>query len=88
MKEKIERFLKKYNKTNEIIIEDGTLTVGGYLDLSNTNVTELPEGLTVGGWLDLRNTNITELPEVLTIGGSLDLNNTNIKQKIGILDFI
>ena len=80
MKEKIERFLKKYNKKNKIIIKGGVLTVGGWLDLSNTNITELPEGLTVEGWLDLSSTNITELPEGLTVGGWLDLRNTNIKE--------
>ena len=78
MKEKIERFLKKYNKKNKIIIKGGAITVEGSLNLSNTNITKLPEGLTVGGSLDLSNTNITKLPEGLTVGGSLDLRNTNI----------
>ena len=51
---------------------------GGSLDLRNTPITALPEGLTVGGWLDLNGTNITALPEGLTVGGWLDLNGTNI----------
>ena len=46
--------------------------------MSNTQITELPEGLTVGGSLDLSNTQITELPEGLTVGGYLDLRNTQI----------
>ena len=51
---------------------------GGWLDLSGTGITSLPEGLTVGGWLDLRGTGITSLPEGLTVGGSLDLRGTGI----------
>ena len=52
--------------------------MGGSLDLSNTQITALPENLTVGGWLDLSNTQITALPENLTVGGNLDLPNTPI----------
>ena len=52
---------------------------GGWLDLSGTQITALPEGLTVGGWLDLSNTPITALPEGLTVGGWLDLSGTQIK---------
>ena len=52
---------------------------GGSLDLSNTNITSLPDNLTVGGGLDLRNTAITSLPDNLTVGGGLDLRNTAIK---------
>ena len=51
---------------------------GGWLDLSGTGITSLPEGLTVGGWLDLRETGITSLPEGLTVGGSLYLSGTGI----------
>ena len=50
----------------------------GSLNLRNTGITSLPEGLTVGGWLDLRGTSITSLPEGLTVGGWLDLNGTPI----------
>ena len=50
----------------------------GNLDLRNTGITALPEGLTVGGWLDLRGTGITALPEGLTVGGSLYLRGTSI----------
>ena len=50
----------------------------GSLNLRNTHITSLPEGLTVGGWLDLRGTSITSLPEGLTVGGSLDLCGTSI----------
>ena len=50
----------------------------GWLYLSGTSITALPEGLTVGGSLDLRGTSITALPEGLTVGGSLDLSGTSI----------
>ena len=50
----------------------------GNLDLSNTNITALPDNLTVGGWLCLSGTNITALPDNLTVGGWLDLSDTNI----------
>ena len=36
------------------------------LDLRNTNIKEIPEGLVIGGWLDLTNINIKGLPENLT----------------------
>jgi len=68
--------LKSVNWDGEKL-ENG-LTVGGWLDLSETNITSLPDGLTVGGSLDLRGTNITSLPDGLTVGGSLDLRGTNI----------
>ena len=51
---------------------------GGWLDLSDTQITSLPEGLTVGGSLDLRGTQITSLPKGLTVGGSLYLSGTQI----------
>ena len=58
--------------------KEGKLFYGGYLDLSGTQITSLPENLTVGGYLDLRGTQITSLPENLTVGGSLDLRGTQI----------
>ena len=50
----------------------------GSLDLSDTQITSLPDGLTVGGWLDLSDTPITSLPDGLTVGGSLYLSGTQI----------
>ena len=50
----------------------------GNLDLSNTPITSLPNGLTVGGYLYLRNTKITSLPNGLTVGGNLYLWDTPI----------
>ena len=40
----------------------------GNLNLSNTPITALPEGLTVSGDLDLSGTPITTLPESSTVG--------------------
>jgi hypothetical protein len=54
------------------------LTVGSDLDLTDTQITALPEGLTVGGWLDLTDTQITALPEGLTVGDDLYLSYTPI----------
>ena len=51
---------------------------GDSLDLRNTPITALPEGLTVGDWLDLSGTGITALPKGLTVGGSLYLYNAPI----------
>ena len=63
---------------NESFTEDD-LNVKGDLDLSNTEVETLPEGLKVGGWLDLAYTFIESLPEGLKVGGHLDLIETDIK---------
>ena len=41
----------------------------GNLDLSDTPITSLPEGLEVSGCLDLNDTPITSLPEGLMVGG-------------------
>ena len=60
------------------ILPDLSIKVNGNLDLSNTQITSLPDNLTVEGWLDLSNTQITSLPDNLTIGGDLYLRNTPI----------
>ena len=52
--------------------------MSGYLDLSGTKITALPDNLTVGGSLDLSGTKITALPDNLTVGGYLDLRGTQI----------
>ena len=71
-------YIIKNNIDHEI--KNGCIFVGSSLDLENTNVSELPEGLSVGGSLDLGNTNVSELPEGLSVGGSLDLENTNVSE--------
>jgi len=48
------------------------------LDLSNTPITSLPQGLKVGGSLNLWKTKITSLPQGLKVEGFLDLTNTPI----------
>ena len=78
--EKFKKEIREYGNFNEVTEEDGKITVGGWLNLSNTKITELPNNLTVGDSLDLSDTNITELPDNLTVGGSLNLSNTKITE--------
>ena len=54
------------------------LNVKGDLDLSNSNITLLPEGLKVGGTLDLIELNIETLPEGLKVSGSLNVRFSSI----------
>ncbi len=60
------------------ILPDLSIKVNGNLDLSNTQITSLPDNLSVGRNLNLSNTQITSLPDNLTIGGDLYLSNTQI----------
>ena len=53
----------------------------GDLDLSNTQITSLPDNLEVGGRLNLHNTQITSLPDNLKVGGVIYLRNTPISKK-------
>ena len=60
---------------NEPLTKD-ELIVNGDLNLANSKITYLPEGLEIKGSLDLRNcTSLTSLPEGLEIKGSLYLRN-------------
>ena len=70
----IKDFIAKYGDISKL---EGNY-YNGYLYLSGTGITSLPEGLTVGGSLDLSGTGITSLPEGLTVGGFLDLSGTGI----------
>ena len=66
-----------------LVFKDGIISevsVGGWLDLSGTGITELPAGMTVGGSLDLSGTQITALPDGLTVGGWLYLSRTGITE--------
>ena len=63
-----QRKIKKY-------MDDGGK---GDLDLSDTPITSLPNGLKVGGYLNLYNTPITSLPNGLNVGGNLYLQDTKI----------
>ena len=76
MKQEFEKFRKETGV--DLVIKDGKPFYGGYLDLSGTGITALPDNLTVGGYLDLRGTGITALPDNLTVGGSLYLSGTGI----------
>ena len=49
------------------------LNVKGDLDLSQTQITSLPEGLKVGGDLYLMFSTISSLPDGLKVGGDLNL---------------
>ena len=53
----------------------------GNLDLSNTQITSLPDNLKVGGDLYLSDSKITSLPDNLTVGGDLYLRDTPISKK-------
>ena len=70
----MKEFIKTLEKSNtEYVLEKGKLVVTGNLDLSNTDIKELPKGLTVGESLYLCNTDIKELPKGLTVGGIIVL---------------
>jgi len=68
----------KWKLINNIPLIEGDLNVKGSLDLDNTKITSLPEGLKVGGDLVLHHLNITSLPEGLKVGGTLFLPSTKI----------
>jgi hypothetical protein len=51
------------------------------LDLSQTNITSLPDGLQVGGRLNLENcTNLKSLPKGLEVGGDLYILDTKLQK--------
>ena len=55
------------------------LKVGGNLDLSNLEITSLPEGLKVHRDLDLYNSKIKILPKGLEVWGDLYVTNTDLE---------
>ena len=59
-------------------LTDEDLNVEGYLNLSHTKITSLPDNLEVGGDLGLAVTKITSLPDNLQVGGNLMLNHLKI----------
>jgi len=73
--ERSKNFLIATQKKIQQYIKDGSK---GDLNLENTPITSLPQGLKVGGYLDLSNTLIVSLPQGLKVGGFLDLYNTKI----------
>ena len=62
-------------------IRDNELIENGNLNLSNKNITSLPDGLKVGGNLSLtRCTSLTSLPDAFMVGGNLGLSKcTSLK---------
>lgn len=54
------------------------LYFGGYLNISGSNITYLPDGLSVGGDLCIDGTKITSLPKNMEIGENLDLVGTKV----------
>lgn len=69
----------KYKLLNNLPLTDEELTVKGDLDLSFTNITNLPDNLTINGTLDLTNTKISKLPKNLRTY-TLLMDNTNIEE--------
>lgn len=62
---------------NEPFTEE-ELNIKGNLELVDSKITSLPEGLKVGGWLNLTYSRIESLPEGLEVGGEVSLGYTNI----------
>ena len=68
--ERQKKYLTATQKKIQQYIKDGSQ---GDLDLNNTPIQSLPDGLTVDGYLNLSNTPIQSLPNGLTVKGSLYL---------------
>jgi len=73
-------FIKKNNNKNKPLrwklinnepLTDDELNIEGNLNLSDTSITSLPEGLVVDGDLNLSRTEIQSLPEGLEVKGEL-----------------
>ena len=62
-------------------LTDEDLNVEGNLDLFDTSLTSLPDGLKVGGDLNLGYAPITSLPDNLKVGGNLYLYNTSLAKE-------
>jgi len=73
--ERSKNYIIATQKKIQQYIKDGSK---GDLDLRNTPITSLPQGLTVGGDLNLMGTKLTSLPQGLKVGSYLDLQNTLI----------
>jgi len=69
---------REYNENFVYLLSDFDLIES--LNLSHTQIKELPADLKVGGSLNLYNTPIKELPANLKVGGYLDLSYSQIKE--------
>ncbi len=74
----IEKWFDTYAPDAKYKINDDEIIVVEDLDLQDTGMTSLPDGLSVGRDLDLRGSDVTRLPDDLSVGGSLYLQRTNI----------
>ena len=75
----IKQWFEKWAPRVEYEIDDNfNIYVKEYLNLSDVNITSLPDNLEVERNLYLEDTNITSLPDDLKVGGYLDLRNTEI----------
>ena len=63
---------------NNIPLTKEDLDIEGDLDLSQVEVTSLPEGLKVGGYLNLEGLQMASLPKGLKVGGLLILNLSEV----------
>ena len=70
----------KWKLINNIPLIEEDLNVKGDLNLINSKITSLPEGLKVGGFLGLTACKgITSLPKGLQVGGGLFIRNTPLE---------
>jgi len=69
----------KWKLLNDEPFTEGELNIKGDLNLNDTEIRTLPEGLKVGGSLTLSFSKITSLPEGLEVGGDLFLLYSNIE---------
>jgi len=70
-------FLWKW--VNNIPLTEKDLNIEGNLDLTNTDIKSLPDGLKVAGDLNLTETDMRLLPERLEVAGNLYLDHSFIK---------
>ena len=70
-------FLWKW--VNNIPLTEKDLNIEGELDLTNTDIESLPDGLKVAGNLNLTETDMQSLPERLEVAGNLYLDHSFIK---------
>ena len=59
-------------------------SIGGDLNLRETNIKSLGNLTSVGGYLDLEGTNIESLGALTSVGGDLDLSRTPLSKKYTI----
>jgi hypothetical protein len=64
---------------NNIPLTEKDLNIEGNLDLTNTDIKSLPDGLKVAGNLNLTETDMESLPERLEVAGNLYLDHSFIK---------